>query len=185
MFDLVLEGGMIYDGTGADPYLGDVGIKDGHIKEIGNLCGAATNERLMIDGLAVAPGFIDLHTHSDFTLLADGRAQSQVNQGVTTEVIGQCGFSCAPVTCDSHIEEAGPGYLKCGVQLGWRSFDDYLKRLEATALGVNVVACVGHGAIHRAVLGDALRAPNPDEIKMKSGLNSTNLGANISSKTRI
>ena len=165
MFDLVLEGGIIYDGTGADPYLGDVGIKDGHIKEIGNLCEAATNERLMIDGLAVAPGFIDLHTHSDFTLLADGRAQSQVNQGVTTEVIGQCGFSCAPVTCDSHIEESGPGYLKCGVQLGWRSFDDYLKRLEATALGVNVVACVGHGAIHRAVLGDALRAPNPDEIK--------------------
>jgi len=155
-----------YDGTGAAPYIADVGLRDGRIHEIGNLSEATAVERLQVSGLAVAPGFVVLHTHSDFTLLADGRAQSQVHQGVTTEVVGQCGFSCAPVTCDADISEACVGYVECGVELGWRSFGDYLERLEATALGVNVAACVGHGTIHRAVLGDALRAPHPHEIEL-------------------
>lgn len=164
MLDVVLEGGTVYDGTGAEPYVADVGLRNGRIQEIGNLSSATTIDRLPVAGLAVAPGFVDLHTHSDFTLLADGRAQSQVHQGVTTEVVGQCGFSCAPVTCDADIEHACVGYVECGVDLGWRSFGDYLERLESTPLGVNVAACVGHGTIHRAVLGDALRAPDPEEI---------------------
>jgi N-acyl-D-aspartate/D-glutamate deacylase len=166
MLDLILEGGTIYDGEGSEPYIADLGLQNGKIHTIGNLSAASSVDRLKVSGLAVAPGFVDLHTHSDFTLLVDGRAQSQVNQGVTTEVIGQCGFSCAPVTCDEDIEHAGIGYVNCGINLGWRSFNDYLIRLEATQLGVNVVACVGHGAIHRAVLGDALRAPDPDENKL-------------------
>ena len=158
MLEIVLEGGTIYDGSGGKPYVADLGLGDGKILEIGNLAEAKANERVSADGLAVTPGFVDLHTHSDFTLLVDGRAQSQVHQGVTTEVVGQCGFSCAPVTCDADIQKAGIGYVSCGLGLGWRSFGDYLDRLETTPLGVNVAACVGHGTIHRAVLGDALRA---------------------------
>ena len=164
MLDIVLEGGTIYDGSGGAPVVADLGLKGGKIWEIGDLAGAAAGERVPAVGLAVAPGFVDLHTHSDFTLLVDGRAQSQVHQGVTTEVVGQCGISCAPVNCDADIEKAGIGFLDCGLELGWRSFGDYLDRLDATSLGVNVAACIGHGTIHRAVLGDALRAPDVEEV---------------------
>ena len=97
MLDLVLKNGRIVDGTGGDAFEADVGVKDGRIAVIGRLHDAGGAEVIDATGLAVAPGFIDMHTHSDFTLLADGRAQSQVHQGVTTEVVGQCGASCAPV----------------------------------------------------------------------------------------
>ena len=170
MLDIVLEGGTVYDGGGGEAFVADPGIRNGKIQEIGNLAGATAAERVPAAGLAVAPGFVDLHTHSDFTLLVDGRAESQVHQGVTTEVTGQCGFSCAPMTCDADIEKAGIGYMSCGLDLGWRSFGDYLERLEATPLGVNVAACVGHGTIHRAVLGDALRAPEAEEVAQMTRL---------------
>ncbi len=170
MLDIVLEGGTLYDGSGAAPFVADIGLGDGKIREIGDLSEAAAAERLPVQGLAVAPGFIDLHTHSDFTLLVNGRAESQVHQGVTTEVVGQCGFSCAPVTCDAAIERLGIGYVEGCVDLGWRSFGDYLERLEATPLGVNVAACVGHGTIHRAVLGDVRRAPTPEEVDRMAAL---------------
>jgi len=96
MFHTILARGMAYDGTGAEPVEADIGIRNGRIADIGDLGAAESEKRIELDGLAVATGFIDLHTHSDFTLMADGRAESQVHQGVTTEVIGQCGFSSAP-----------------------------------------------------------------------------------------
>ena len=170
MLDLLLKGGTVYDGTGGPPYIADVGVVNGAIQEIGNLADAASTETLDVSGFAVAPGFIDLHTHSDFTLLVNGRAESQVHQGVTTEIVGQCGYSCAPVTCDNNIESGAIGYVDGCVELGWRTFNDYLERLDATALGVNVGACVGHGSIQRAVLGDALRPPNIEELKEMSSL---------------
>ncbi len=163
-FDCLLEGGTIYDGTGADPVVADVGIAGGRITAIGDLGAAEAERRLDVAGLAVAPGFIDLHTHSDFTLLVNGHAESQVHQGVTTEVVGQCGISCAPVNCDADIEKNGVGYMAGHICLGWRSFGDYLKRLEATPLGVNVAAFVGQGTVQQAVMGDALRAPEPEEL---------------------
>ena len=170
MLDIVLEGGTIYDGTGRDPYVADIGVGGGTIQTIGNLTDTTTTKRLDISGLAVAPGFIDLHTHSDFTLLVNGQAESQVHQGVTTEVVGQCGYSCAPVTCDKNIETGAIGYIDKCIELGWRSFGDYLNRLETTSLGVNVAACVGHGTIQQAVLGDALRPPEAEELNQMSKL---------------
>ena len=97
MIDVTLAGGEIFDGSGRRPFRADIGIRDGRIACIGDLSEVRPRERIELDGLAVCPGFIDLHTHSDFTLLVNGRAESQVHQGVTTEVIGQCGHSCAPV----------------------------------------------------------------------------------------
>lgn len=170
MLDSILEGGRIHDGSGAAPVVADLGVAGGRIRAIGDLSAATARERLDASGLAVAPGFIDLHTHSDFTLLVDGRAQSQVHQGVTTEVIGQCGISCAPVVCDAAIEKNGVGFLPGRVGLGWRSFGDYLERLEAMPLGVNVAAFVGHGTVQQAVMGDALRAPDPEELAAMEGL---------------
>ncbi len=124
-----------------------------------------------MNGLAVCPGFIDLHTHSDFTLLVNGRAESQVHQGVTTETVGQCGHSCAPVARAEDARHGAVGYSDdCNVDMGWRSFGEYLDRLDATPLGVNVAAFVGHGAVHRAVLGNELRTPSIDETRRMADL---------------
>jgi N-acyl-D-aspartate/D-glutamate deacylase len=164
MLDIVLRNATVYDGLGKAPFKADIGISGDEIASVGALGHAEAKETVDVDGLAVSPGFIDLHTHSDFTLVADGRAESQVHQGVTTEVVGQCGVSCAPACSDTAIRQMAFGYSESCHPLGWRSFGDYLDALEATELGVNVLAFVGHGAIHRAVLGEALRAGDTDEI---------------------
>lgn len=164
MFDTILRGGTVIDGTGRPGFTGDVGITRGRIVEVGDLAAAGAANVIDVSGLTVAPGFIDMHTHSDFTLIADGRAESQVHQGVTTEVVGQCGISCAPVCTHDAIKSVSPWYTDGPHRADWRSFGDYLDALEHTDLGVNVMAFVGHGTIHRAVLGDQLRAGEPDEI---------------------
>jgi len=164
MFDTILKNAQIYDGSGTEPFTSDIGIIGDSIAAIGRIDSDDCPTIVDVNGLAVSPGFIDLHTHSDFTLIANGRAESQVHQGVTTEVVGQCGISCAPVCDDNAIRQMAIGYSEGCHHLGWRSFGDYLDALEAIDLGVNVIAFVGHGAVHRAVLGDDLRAGEPDEI---------------------
>jgi N-acyl-D-aspartate/D-glutamate deacylase len=165
MFETILSNGIIYDGTGSEAYQADIGIQGGKVMAIGYLGNALSEQRLDVRGLAVSPGFVDLHTHSDFTLIVNGRAESQVHQGVTTEVVGQCGFSCAPLR---HAEETSPltlGFaLRDTERKRWRTFGEYLSVLEGTSLGVNVAALVGHGTVHKAVLGEALQAGEPEDI---------------------
>ena len=158
MFDEILKNGEIHDGLGSPGFVGDVAIKNGRIEEIGTLSKVEAKEIIDATGLTVSPGFVDMHTHSDFTLIADGRAESQVHQGVTTEVIGQCGMSCAPVCSHSAIRTVAPWYTEEAEHAHWHGFGEYLQALDNTDLGVNVMAFVGHGTIHRAVLGGALRA---------------------------
>lgn len=165
MFDLLVRGGMILDGTGAPAYRGDVGVRDGCITAIGtDLPREEAGEVLDAEGMAVTPGFIDIHTHSDFVLLVDGRASSQVCQGVTLEVIGQCGFSCAPFTGAMSPRQL-IGFHDAGVDVTWRSFGEYLDRLDRVGLGVNVAAMVGHGAIRQAIKCDAVDPTTPDELR--------------------
>ena len=163
MLDVIIRGGTIVDGTGAPAYPADVAVADGRIAEIGRV-EAAAGTVLDATGLVVSPGFVDLHTHSDFTLAANGRAESQVHQGVTTEVVGQCGVSCAPARNAGDIALMAPGFTDGAVDLDWLSFGDYLDHLDRMPLGVNVAAFVGHGTIHRAVLGDAPRPADEDEM---------------------
>ena len=166
MFDTKLSGGEIFDGSGAPPYTADIGLRHGQIAAIGDLSEQSAHKEVSVKGLAVSPGFVDLHTHSDFTLLVNGRAESQVHQGVTTEVVGQCGHSCAPVARAGDAKRGAIGHTdECKVDMGWQSFGDYLERLEKNALGVNVAAFVGHGAVHRAVMGDELRTPDMQETQ--------------------
>ncbi|WP_299613242.1 amidohydrolase family protein [uncultured Tateyamaria sp.] len=164
MFDVILKGGEVFDGTGTAGVVTDVGVMNGKIATVGDLSKSSAAQVIDVRGLTVAPGFVDMHTHSDFTLIADGRAESQVHQGVTTEVIGQCGISCAPVCSHKDIRAVSPWYTDQAKHRNWLGFGEYLDALDATDLGVNVMAFVGHGTIHRAVLGDELRAGEPDEV---------------------
>lgn len=164
MFDTILKNGVVYDGIGSDGVTCDVAIADGFIAEIAPNIPAENAEVIDVSGLVVSPGFIDMHTHSDFTLIADGRAESQVHQGVTTEVIGQCGISCAPVRSHDTIRDVSPWYTDKAKHRNWLGFGDYLDALDETTLGVNVVAFVGHGTIHRAILGDKLHPGEAEDV---------------------
>ncbi len=156
--DLLIHGGTVVDGTGRPGFRADVAISGDRVVLVAPLPHAKADQTIDATGLVVAPGFVDLHTHSDFTLLVDGRADSAVCQGVTTEVIGQCGFSAAPLGL---VPDASQmiGHLDAGVELDWRSFAQYLERLQQARPAVNVAALVGHGALVRAAAG--LGVPGP------------------------
>src|SRR5262245_47821844 len=96
MDDLVIRGGHVIDGTGAAGRDADVSLRDGRIVAVTSAGGASARRTIDARGLVVAPGLIDIHTHSDFTLPLEPRAESKIRQGVTTEVVGNCGFSAAP-----------------------------------------------------------------------------------------
>jgi N-acyl-D-aspartate/D-glutamate deacylase len=149
-FDLLLLGGTVIDGSGAPRKRSDVALRGDRVAAIGDLAHAVAAQRLDVSGLIVAPGFVDLHTHSDFTLLVDGRADSQVCQGVTTEAIGQCGFSAAPMAAPPDPAQMLGHIDSAGVALDWRGFGEYLDRLQGAQPALNVAAFVGHAALHRA-----------------------------------
>src|SRR5678809_6885 len=96
--DLLITNGTIVDGTGAAPFRADIAVTDGKITDIGTIPSQPGVKTIDATGLVVAPGFIDIHSHSDFTLFADPRGVSQITQGVTLEVVGNCGHGCAPIT---------------------------------------------------------------------------------------
>lgn len=103
-FDTIIRGGTVIDGTGGRACVTDVGIVDGRVALLDDLAAAIAPEVVDARGKIVAPGFIDIHTHSDLAHLIDPRAESQIRQGVTTEAIGQCGISLAPCTAESRPE---------------------------------------------------------------------------------
>ena len=163
MFDVLIINGTVIDGTGKDREMLDIGINAGKITAIGHLKHAEAANVIDAMGIYVAPGFIDLHSHSDFTLLLDGRGESFVRQGVTTEVIGNCGMSCAPLR--------KPHYLKRNVfcfrapyEARWSRMVEYMRELENTGLGINVAPLAGHAAIRSFVMGYERRDASTSEI---------------------
>ena len=163
MLDVLITNGNIVDGTGRSSYLSDLGIKDGKITAIGDLSASSSEKTIDAAGLVVAPGFIDIHTHSDMSLLADPRAESQIRQGVTTEVIGQCGTSLAPCTDESRKPIFG---RKGSADLGtWYSYSELLEVMDNAGIATNVVGMVGHGALRNVVMGlNAPRAATDEEV---------------------
>ena len=177
MYDLLLKGGRIYDGSGLPSFQGDVGITDGRIVDIGRLNSGA-KRTLKVDDLAVAPGFIDPHTHMDAQLFWDPMGTSSCFHGVTSVVVGNCGLSLAPAKPENRdsmvksfvrVEAISRRVLEQGFEWQWTSTAEYLRAL-GTRLGINVGALVGHIAVRHYVMGeDAVeRAATPEEIiKMK------------------
>ncbi|MCS7366055.1 MAG: amidohydrolase family protein, partial [archaeon GB-1867-035] len=163
-YDLLIVNGRILDGTDNPWFRADVGIANGRIMSIGDLKGIDAELIIDAEGLFVCPGFIDMHSHSDFTLLVNPRAESKVRQGVTTEVIGNCGSSAAPVKGETARARLLSMMHKYGVEFSWSTFSEYLKTLEDRGAAVNVAALVGHGTVRRCVLGLESRPPTRDEL---------------------
>jgi N-acyl-D-aspartate/D-glutamate deacylase len=162
---LVLSGGLVIDGTGRPARQADVLIRDGVIS-----AAPVPDDvpRRDVTGLVVCPGFVDIHTHSDLTLLSDPRGLSKVHQGVTTEVVGNCGLG---VTGRPHVRDA-VSYLDLdpAVEWTWTDFPGYLDALSAAGPGVNVASLVGHLVLHADVAGFGDRPATAAEIDKMCGL---------------
>jgi N-acyl-D-amino-acid deacylase len=159
--DLAIRNGLVVDGTGAEPLRADVGVKGDRIAVIGDVPEAA--REIDAAGKVVAPGFIDIHSHSDFTLLVDPRAASAVHQGVTLEVVGNCGFGCFPLLNKELAPKAIYGH-SADVPLTWSTAAGYFERLEAAAPAINVASLAPNGQIRLSVLGLADRPASDDEL---------------------
>src|SRR3954453_2749028 len=161
--DMLIRDGLLLDGTGAAGRLGDLAIRDGRIVAMGADLGGGAAKLIDATGLAVAPGFIDIKTHSDFTLPINPKAESKVRQGVTTEIIGHCGFSVAP--CLPGKVQMLKDYLSGGAPwLPFReiSFPDFLDSFPAVA--VNTGMLVGHNTLRLMAMGLEDRAPTKAEL---------------------
>ena len=166
MFGLIIKNGRIVDGSGNPWYNADIGVSKGRIESIGKTC-AEGETTIDAEGLVVAPGFIDAHSHSDLMLIAEPDAKPKVMQGITTEVIGQDGLGEAPIRDD--VLEDWRRYLSGlngdpDIEWSWRSFGEYLDVLESARPATNVVALVGHGNLRLLAMGMENRAPTPSEL---------------------
>jgi len=163
MLDLLVRGGTVLDGSGAEPRVTDVAVQNGRIVSVGVLADAVARDVVDAAGLVVAPGFIDIHSHSDYTLLVDPRAVSAIAQGVTLEVIGNCGFGCAPIVNPDTAAANIYGFNN-QIRLDWNRVGQYLDRLQQAGPAVNVMTLVPNGQLRRAVLGVADRPATAPEL---------------------
>ena len=177
--DIIIRDGLLFDGSGNPGTPGDLAIENGRIVAVGTIAGDA-RKTIDANGLAVAPGFIDIKTHSDFTLPINPKAESKVRQGVTTEIIGHCGFSVAPALpgkvalLKDYLSPSAPW-----LPFKELTFPDYLDTFPATA--VNAGMLVGHNTLRLMVMGMDNRAPTDAELKamialLEDGLKAGALG---------
>ena len=174
MPDLLIRGGLVVDGTGAPPFAADLLVTDGRILDIlpasdeasGRPDHPAASDLPLIDasGCLVTPGFIDIHSHSDFTLLVDPRAVSSVSQGVTTEIVGNCGHGCAPIGADVEAFKGNIYGFREDVDVRWKSLAGYLDCLEEAQTAVNVGVLVPNGNLRLLTAGLVDRPSTLDEV---------------------
>ncbi len=168
-FDLVIRGGRVLDGTGSPWMVRDIGVRKGKITRVGRLGRAKAGLEVDARGKYVAPGFIDIHTHSDIGILVEPSCEAAVRQGVTTHVIGNCGDSPAPIS-DAYRELAVRRftYYAQARDWSWSTYAEYLALVERQGIGINIAALVGHGSVRLATMGFEERAPNRGErVAMK------------------
>ena len=168
-YDVAIRGGRIVDGAGNPWYYSDIGVRDGKIVRIGSISGSEADRVIDASGLVVCPGFIDLHTHSDVTVLADGDAQSKVRQGVTWDVIGESN-SVGPVVGPAAGEYREEQRLRYGVEVTWSDFTGYFQQLIRQGTSINIASSVAPQQIRRAVVGFDNRAAGSDELQMMKSL---------------
>ena len=167
--DIVVTGGTLIDGTGSPKARLDLAIDGDRVSEL--LAPGTSSGRTVIDaaGMVVCPGFVDIHTHSDLSIIGCPLAESKIRQGVTTEVMGNCGSSAAPLVGEA-IEVADEMAALSGVSIDWTGFDGYLSRLETLRPSVNVASLVGADTVRTSVLGAGDVQPTREELDSMKAL---------------
>ena len=167
-FDVIIRGGDVVDGSGAAVLRADVGIRGDSIAQIGDLSTADADRIVDARGLTVAPGFIDMHSHSDFTLLVDGRALSKITQGVTTELLGESD-SAAPAMGPARPDRE-KALADLGLTLDWTTLGEYFARVERQKASVNILSTVASGTVRAAVVGFDRRPATAEELRRMEDL---------------
>lgn len=175
-YDLLITGGILYDGSGNPGREADIAIKGDMVETIGiNLKQSKAKTVIDASGCAVSPGFIDPHSHTDIELLANPKAESKIRQGVTTEIGGNCGFSLFPPS------EINRDYLKkkYDLALDWHDVKGFFAQLERRGMALNYGTLIGHSDLRGAVMGSADRRPTDDELTRMDRLMQENLDAGV------
>ena len=160
-YNTIIRNGMIYDGNGGEPYKGDIGINADTIAFIGDLSKASAKNELDAKGNAVAPGFINMMGHSEESLIQDGRGQSDIKQGVTTEIFTE--FSMGPLNPKMKMQQKeSQGDIKYDVE--WNTLGEYMNFLEKKGISPNIASFVGTGAVRMYVVGEDNIAPTPAQL---------------------
>jgi N-acyl-D-amino-acid deacylase len=159
-FDVVIREAQVFDGTGGRPFIADVAINDDRIAYVGEVSGAG-NVELAARGLALAPGFIDVHSHDDAAVFVAPQMDFKVMQGVTTDVVGNCGIGAAPYPVARDVFRALHGNVELPI---WDGYSGYFYALDRNPPSINIAVLAGHGTIRAAAMGNAQRAPDTREM---------------------
>ena len=163
MYDILITDGVVIDGSGGARYRADVGLKDGKIAAIGRLRSERASRTVDAEGQVVAPGFVDGHTHMDAQVFWDPIGSCSCYHGVTTAVMGNCGFTLAPCSKQhadyvfrnlERAEDLSRDAMLAGVDWSWESFPEFLDAVDALPKGINYAGYVGHSALRTYVMGD-------------------------------
>ncbi len=165
VYDILIKNGKLLDGTGNPWYKSEIAIEDGLIASIGHGLGKA-DKTIDAKGMVVSPGFIDIHSHSDIPILVDPRGMSKITQGVTTEVIGNCGLSAAPM--NEWLRDYRNRYARAQLQeafsYDWTDMASYMRKIEEKGVAFNIAPLAGHGSIRQCVMMDDDRGPTDTEL---------------------
>ncbi len=171
MYDFIIRNARIIDGAGSPWYRGDVGIFNGEIAAVGNLAAEKANKSIDAEDMVVCPGFIEVHGHSDATLLINPLAESSIHQGVTTECTGNCGYSLYPVNDNSRdmVRSQFTSFVP-EYDVSWNSLIGLKEQHESLGTAVNVVPLIGHNTVRAAVKGASMESASPGELREMAAL---------------
>ncbi len=180
MFDILIKGATIVDGTGAPGWVGDAAVENGRFVALDRLIEGDARRVIPAGGCILAPGFIDIHCHSDFSLFDHPDAQLKLKQGVTLEVLGNCGTSLAPLASISRAlipAESDSDVTSWVHPLDWSSYAEYVGVLQAAGLAINVAGLVGHGTLRLTAMGPSDARPTPDQMACMKSLLSQSMAS--------
>src|SRR6476661_1698485 len=167
-FDIIIKGGTVYDGTGGEGHVADVAIRGDRIAGVGDFAKASAKKTIDARGLAVAPGFINMLSWSNESLIADGRSQSEIRQGVTTEIMGE-GQSMGPLN-EAMKKRFVDEQKDIKYEIKWNTLAEYLHYLETRGVSCNVASFVGAATIREYVIGLEDKQPTPEQLEAMRGL---------------